>query len=201
MFKGQTCLILLWSNAARAILCVSESPLVLLVDVRSTRTVIRLVKNTRSFATRGIKNGTIDKLFEWFAVTADLIIEQRRSIPFPRSVPKFILICNSYKLSKSLPSEPVLTTTCFIFSKVSILSAEFGFFNAVEMSSLRLTVIRRAGPVCGGVFGFVLDRIRVRCVLELTLLDEIDLNKVKLPIFQHQVLYNAIKSTCEQNLV
>ena len=78
----------------------------------------------------------------------------------------------------SLPSEPVLTTTCFIFSKVSILSAEFGFFNAVEMSSLRLTVIKRAGPVCGGVFGLVLDRIRVRWVLELTLLDDIDLNDV-----------------------
>ena len=93
----------------------------------------------------------------------------------------------------SLPSEPVLTTTCFIFSKVSIFSAEFGFFNAVEMSSLRLTVIRRAGPVCGGplcggVFGFVLDRTRVRWVLELTLLDEIDLNRVKLVIDQPKVL-------------
>ena len=68
----------------------------------------------------------------------------------------------STRKHSSLPSEPVLTTTCFIFSKVSILRAEFGFFNAVEMSSLRLTVIKRAGPVCGGVLGFVLDRIRVR---------------------------------------
>ena len=128
MFKGQTCLILLWSNAARAILCVSESPLVLLVDVRSTRTVIRLVKNTRSFATRGIKNGTIDKLFEWFAVTADLIIEQRRSIPFPRSVPKLILICNSYKIPNKLTQRACLNNDLFHFFQSFYLECRIRIF-------------------------------------------------------------------------
>ena len=61
--KYKTLVILLWSNAARAILCVSESPLVFVADVLSTRTLIRFVKKTRSLATNGIKTGTIDKLF------------------------------------------------------------------------------------------------------------------------------------------
>ena len=87
-----------------------------------------------------------------------------------------------------LPRLPVFSTTVTIFSSVSIFNLAPWPVDRIAklMSSFRLTVISLAGPVFGGDFGLVEDRMREDAARP----EEIELQKGHEP-YHREVIYVA----------